>query len=163
MKPIQATALMFTLGAVACGHAPTPYSFTATQAANDIDVVVRTLQANGLKPAQIDRQLGTVTTLWFDTGYQFRESDEFHNLDYFTDIFLRYRVSIQHEGGKDTVVLDTDVQLCSPTDSYVTIAGVNGSCQPMKILFPTQQKQVEELGNKLRLALAGSEGGAARM
>ena len=79
MKPIQATALMFTLGAVACGHAPTPYSFTATQAANDIDVVVRTLQANGLKPAQIDRQLGTVTTLWFDTGYQFRESDEFRD------------------------------------------------------------------------------------
>ena len=163
MKPIQATALILTLGAAACAHAPKPYSFTATQAANDVDVVVRTLQANGLKPSQIDRRAGTITTQWFDTGYQFRESDEFHNLDFSTDIFLRYRVSIQRADGKDTIVLDTDVQRCSPTDSYATNDGVNGYCQPMKVLFPTQQRQVEELADKLRVALGSSDPTSARM
>jgi hypothetical protein len=43
----------------------------------------------------------------------------------------------------------------SPTDSVVTSRGVDGTCLPMTIVLPTQQKQVIDLGYKLRLALAG--------
>jgi hypothetical protein len=163
MKPIPATVLILTLGTAACAHGPKPYSFTGDHAANDIDVVVRTLEANGLKPAQIDRRSETITTQWFDTGYRFRGSDDFHNFDYYTDVFLRYRVRIQRVAGTDRVVLDTDVQRCSPIDSYVTDSGVNGSCQPMKILFPSQQQLADELGEKLRLALPGSTWASAKM
>jgi hypothetical protein len=163
MKPTAIATVLLTLGLGACAHAPQPYSFTVGQTGNDIDVVVHTLEANGLKPAQVDRQHATVTTLWFDTGYPFREIDDFEHLHYYTDVFLRYHVSLKREGGKDTVVLAADVQRCAPEDSYVTAAGVTGSCQPMTILFPTQQKQMEALGDKLRTALAGSTTVAARL
>jgi hypothetical protein len=147
----------------ACAHSPKPYAFTAAQTGDDVDIVVRTLAATGLKPAQIDRQRGTVTTQWFDTGYRFREIDDFRELDYDTDIFLRYRIAIQRAGAQETVVLETDVQRCSPTDSYVTNAGVTGSCQPMAFVFPTQQRQLEALGEKLRLELGQPDRAPNRM
>jgi hypothetical protein len=60
-----------------------------------------------------------------------------------------------NKNGQQTLVLDTDVQRCSPTDSVITSKGVEGSCLPMTVMFPTQQKQVADLGSKLKLALAG--------
>jgi hypothetical protein len=154
MKSIHVTAFVLTLGAASCAHAPQPYTFTAQRAPDDIDVVVRTLEANGLVPASIERASGTVTTRWFDTGYRFREIDDFRDSDYETNIYLRYHVTLLRDGDKDTVMLHADVQRCSPDDSYVIPAGVVGSCQPMSIVFPTQQKQVDALGDRLRLALA---------
>lgn len=156
MKAIAAAIGIVTLGAVGCAHGPEPYRFTAKPLANDLDVVVQTIKQSGLEPARIDRANDTVTTLWFDTGYRFREIDDFRNVDYPTDVYLRYRVSIERQGGEENVVLHPDVQRCAPTDSYVTAAGVVGSCQPMDRLFPAQQRQVDELGNRLRAALAGA-------
>lgn len=163
MKSIHAAVLALACGTVACAHAPKPYTFTANQAGNDIDVVVQTLTASGLQPASIDRQHGAITTQWFDTGYRFRENDIASSVYEYTDIFLRHRISIQRANGKATVVLDTDVQRCSPTDSLVTATGVEGTCMPLAVLFPSQQKQIDKLGEKLRLALAGSSSDGARM
>jgi len=39
----------------------------------------------------------------------------------------------------------------------VTNTGVSGRCQPMTILFPTQQQQSDELDKKLRLALGAAD------
>jgi hypothetical protein len=158
MKTLYTTALVLSLGAAACAHAPEPYHFTATPAPNDLDVIARTLEANGQKIAQLDRALGTITTYWFDTGYRFRDADDFanHDRDLYTDIFLRYHVSVRHDGGQDTVVVATDVQRCSPLDAYVTATGVSGTCQPLDKVFPSQQQQVNALGEKLRQALAKS-------
>jgi hypothetical protein len=146
-------ALALPLGAAACAHAPEHYAFSSQETGNDLDVVVRTLQANGLAPAAIDRRLGTVTTYWFDTGYPFRQTDVAKSVQYPTNIFLRYRVSVSHGHGKETVILDTDVQRCAPLDVTVTASGVTGSCEPMTVLFPPQQKQAEALGEKLRQAM----------
>jgi hypothetical protein len=106
----------------------------------------------------VDPAKNTVTTSWFDTGYRFREVNEIDNgpyREYYTDVFLRYRVSLMNKNGQQTVQLETDVQRCSPTDSVITAKGVDGSCLPMTFVFPTQQNQVDELGTKLKLALAG--------
>jgi hypothetical protein len=97
-------------------------------------------------------------TRWFDTGYRFREVNAIDNgpyAEYYTDVFLRYRISLMKKDGQQTVVLETDVQRCAPTDSVVTSRGVDGTCLPMSVVFPTQQKQVDDLGSKLKLALAG--------
>ncbi len=154
MRPIAFIAL--TLGLGACAHAPQPYSFTAAQTPNDLDVLARTLESNGYKLASVDRAQSTITTYWFDTGYHFREVDSFadRDRDLSTDIFLRYRVTIQRNGNQDNVVVATDVQRCSPQDSYVTAAGVTGTCQPLDKVFPSQQDQANALGDKLRQALA---------
>jgi hypothetical protein len=161
MRFTYPAALAIALVGSACAHAPKPYTFTLEQPRDAVDVVVRTLAANGLKPAGVDRAKGTITTRWTDTGYRFRDIGDIDNgphVEYDTNVFLRYKVSLAGTNGQQTVTLDTDVQRCSPTDSVITDTGVSGSCLPMTIVFPTQQKQVEELGSKLKLALAGDQG-----
>jgi hypothetical protein len=163
MKRTQLAMLTLGLGFAACAHAPKPYSFTAEQATNDVDVVVRTLVANGMKVTEVDRKAGKITTQWFDTGYKFRDSNDYSDDSYQTDIFLRYQVRIEPAGGKENIVLNTDVQRCAPADSVVTSTGVQGTCLPMSVVFPTQQKQAEELGERLRVALAGATDQPGRM
>jgi CheY-like chemotaxis protein len=99
MKASHISPILLSVGFVACAHSPQPYSFAANDSGN-VDLVVRTLQSNGLKTAEIDRKQGTVTTYWFDTGYRFRETDILNPIQYPTNIFLRYRVSLKHEHGK---------------------------------------------------------------
>ena len=158
MKCIYPIAIAVALTGVACAHSPKPYTFTLEQPSNPVDVVVHTLAANGFKEVAVDPAKSTVTTRWFDTGYRFREIGEIDNgpyREYYTDVFLRYRISLMNNNGQQTLVLDTDVQRCSPTDSVITSKGVVGSCLPMTGMFPAQQKQVDDLGSKLKRALAG--------
>jgi hypothetical protein len=159
MKRIYPIAILVALTGVACAHSPKPYTFTLEQPSPPLDAVVKTLAANGFKQVAVDAAKSTITTRWFDTGYRFREISDVDNgpkREYYTDIFLRYRISLLNENGHEKVTLETDVQRCSPTDSVITSQGVSGSCLPMTIVFPTQQKEVDDLGSKLKLALAGS-------
>jgi hypothetical protein len=158
MKRICSVAIVVALTGVACAHSPQPYTFTLEQPRNTVDVVVQTLAANGFKEVAVDSAKGTITTHWFDTGYRFRATNEINNgptRKYYTDVFLRYRISLLNENGRAKVTLETDVQRCSPSDTVITANGVDGTCLPMSEVFPTQQKQVEDLGSKLKLALAG--------
>jgi hypothetical protein len=162
MKRVYPIAIAVALSSFACAHPPKSYSFALEQPREAIDVVVKTFASNGLKDVAVDRSKGTITTRWFDTGYRFREIGDVDNgphREYYTDVFLRYRVLLASVNGQETVTLATDVQRCSPIDSLITATGVDGSCLPMRALFPTQQKQVDELGSKLKLALEGPKGG----
>ena len=158
MKRIYPIAIAVALTGVACAHSPKPYTFTVEQPANPVDVVVQTLAANGFKDVAVNPAKTTVTTRWFDTGYRFREIGDIDNgpkREYYTDVFLRFRILLVNQNGHGKVTLETDVQRCAPTDSVITSQGVDGSCLPMTVVFPTQQKEVDELGSKLKLALAG--------
>jgi len=154
--------LVLGLAETACAHAPQAYSFTIDRPQGDLDTVARILTQNGLAPTSVDRQGGIITTRWVDTGYRFRESNEIDDgpyREYETNVFLRYRVSIQGTNGKDIIVLETDVQRCSAIDSVITAEGVSGTCRPMSVLFPAQQEQTAQLGEKLRLGLAAKPKG----
>jgi hypothetical protein len=158
MKHVYPLAIAVALSSVACAHPPKPYSFTLEQPRSSTDVVVRILAANGFKDVEVDPAKNIITTRWFDTGYRFRDISDIDNgpkRDYYTDVFLRYRISLMNKDAQQMLVLETDVQRCSPTDSVITASGVEGSCLPMSAVFPTQQKQVDDLGSKLKLALAG--------
>ena len=158
MNRIYPIAIAVALSSVACAHAPQPYTFAYEKPKNAVDLVVKALAANGFNDVAVDPAKNTVMTRWFDTGYRFREINEIDNgphREYDTDVFLRYRISLMNKNGQQTLVLDADVQRCSPTDSVITSKGVEGSCLPMTVMFPTQQKQVADLGSKLKLALAG--------
>jgi hypothetical protein len=90
------------LSSVTCAHAPKPYTFAYEQPRNAVDVVVKTLAANGFKDVAVDPAKNTVMTRWFDTGYRFREVNEIDNgpyREYYTDVFLRYRISLMKKGG----------------------------------------------------------------
>jgi len=158
MKHIYPLTIVVALAGVACAHTPKPYTFNYEQPRDAVDVLVKALAANGFKEVAVDPAKNTILTRWFDTGYRFREVNEIDNgpyREYYTDVFLRYRISLMNNNGQRMVVLETDVQRCAPTDSVITSRGVDGTCLPMSIVFPTQQKQVDELGSKLKLALAG--------
>lgn len=158
MKRIFSVATLVALSSVACAHSPKPYTFAYEQPKNAVDIVVKTLASNGFKDVAVDAANNTVMTRWFDTGYRFREVNAIDNgpyAEYYTEVFLRYRISLMNKNGQQTVVLETDVQRCAPSDSVITSRGVDGTCLPMSVVFPTQQKQVDDLGSKLKLALAG--------
>ena len=153
-----AIAISVALSGLACAHPPKSYSFTLAQPKDAMDVVLRTLATNGFKDVAVDSAKSTVITQWFDTGYRYRATSEINNgpvRKYYTDVFLRYRISVLDKHGQQTVTLETDVQRCAPTDSVITAQGVDGTCLPMTEVFPTQQDQVDDMGNKLKLALSG--------
>jgi hypothetical protein len=161
MTRIYVLITALALGGVACAHQPRSYSFAVNQPKEAIDVLVKTLASNGLSKVDVDRDKGTVTTRWFDTGYKFRElseTDDGPNREYSTDVFLRYRISVGQQAGRQTVTLQTDVQRCSPLDAVITPTGVEGSCVPMSVLLPSHQKQSDALGAKLQSALNGDAG-----
>ena len=158
MKRIYPIAIAVALSSIACAHSPEPYSFALQQPRNALNLVVQTLVANGFKDVAVDTAKNTVTTGWFDTGYRFRATSDINNgptRKYYTDVFLRYRISVMKENGNEKVTLETDAQRCAPADSVITSKDVEGTCLPMTVVFPTQQKQVDDLGSKLKLALAG--------
>jgi hypothetical protein len=157
MKRIYPIAIAVALSVVACAQTPKPYTFTLEQLQNPVNVVVQTLAANGFKEVAVDAAMGTITTQWFDTGYRFRATSDINNgptRKYYTDVYLRYRISLADKNGQQTVTLETDVQRCSPSDSLISSKGVEGTCLPMTDVFPAQQNHVDELGTKLKLAMA---------
>lgn len=155
MKTYQLAIATFMLGSIACAHPPRPYRFSMADHRDDLDAVVQTLQKNGLEADIVDRQHRTVTTRWKDTGYRFREVDDGRDLERETDIFLRYRVSLASSATGATVTLEGDVQRCSPLDAVVVTDAVRGVCEPMTVLPPSQQEQLDQLGANLRATLAG--------
>jgi hypothetical protein len=145
----------FVAALAGCGHGPQAYAFTAIAPRSQaIDAVAMTLKKHGLNPEIIDHQRGTVTTAWFDSGYRFRETDDNRPLNFYTDIFLRHRVSVVDAHGILNMALKTDVQRCAPLDALVTATEVQGSCQPMDFLFPTQRREIEKLGKQLQEAVS---------
>ena len=154
MRQFKLSALLPALSVMACAHASQAYNFTVPESPKAMDVVLSVLATHGLRPDSVDRQQGNITTQWFDTGYRFREIDDGRNLQYSTNVFLRYRIHLKATRGEETVVLETDVQRCAPRDAVVLSTGVAGSCEPMDFIFPTQQKQIDQLGSELEKALS---------
>ena len=138
-----------------CAHAPQSYTFTASGPRDGaINAVAATLKKQGIEPGVIDYRAGTITSRWFDTGYRFREIDDNRPLNYYTDIFLRHHILVSESSGTLNVAVKTDVQRCAPLDAVITATEVEGSCQPMDFLFPTQQREIERLGKQLQEAVS---------
>ncbi len=138
-----------------CAHAPQSYTLAASgPCGGAINAVAATLKKQGIEPGVIDYRAGTITSRWFDTGYRFREIDDNRPLNYYTDIFLRHHISVKESAVGLNVAVRTDVQRCAPLDAVITATEVEGSCQPMDFLFPTQQREIERLGKQLQEAVS---------
>ena len=138
-----------------CAQAPQSYTFAASGPRDGaINAVAVTLKKQGIEPGVIDYRAGTITSRWFDTGYRFREIDDNRPLNFYTDIFLRHHISVSESSGTLNVAVKTDIQRCAPLDAVITTTDVEGSCQPMDFLFPTQQREIERLGKQLQEAVS---------
>lgn len=156
MRLSYSTLLFLATGMTACAHAAKPYSFTLDRSAGEVDTILHTLSANGMKPASVNRDAGTIATEWYDTHYRFGEFNYQGDLEEHTEVFLRHRVAVHHTDGRSVVILDTDARRCSAVDLPVTRVEMESRCEPLALLFPTHQKLADELGSKLRLALGGT-------
>ncbi len=148
----------FAFSSLACAHQQ-PLAFTVGQRSDTMAVVGSTLAGEGLTTAAVDRRKGTITTQWFDTGYRFRDVsaiDDVVGPRGETDVFLRYRISVNEEAGQQIVTVEPEVQRCEPQDAVITSDGVRGTCLPMSEPLSPQRKQAEQLMSKLRTALSAS-------
>lgn len=153
---------VFALSGVlaSCAHATKDQSFSVSPEATPsqaIDRVLETLAHKRLAAGTVDRSKGTVTTRWFDTGYRFREIDDDRPVDYYTDVFLRHRISLVRSGGKLDVTVSTDVQRCAPLDAVITATEVQGTCRRMDAVFPTQQRNIDRFVEDLRKAISNQD------
>ena len=152
-RAVCTTSLMAAL--CGCAHRPQSHTFAASGPCDGaINAVAATLKKRGIEPGIIDYRAGTITSRWFDTGYRFREIDDNRPLNFYTDIFLRHHISVKESAGNLKVAVTTDVQRCAPLDAVITATEVEGSCQPMDFLFPTQQREIERLGKQLQEAVS---------
>jgi len=142
---------------VSCAHGARDQTFSVAPGVSSgqaLDRVLQALAQKKLTAGRVDRAAGTVVTRWFDTGYRFREIDDNQPVDYYTDIFLRHRISLVNVEGKLDVSVSTDVQRCAPLDAVITATEVQGSCRPMNVIFPTQQQAIDRLVEELRKAVS---------
>jgi hypothetical protein len=157
MKIPRISFVLALSGTLSCAHAAKDQTFSVAPEASPsqaIDRVLETLAHERLAAGTVDRSKGTVVTRWFDTGYRFREIDDDRPVDYYTDIFLRHRISVVPTGGKLDVTVSTDVQRCAPLDAVITATDVQGTCRPMTTVFPTQQNAIDRFVEDLRKAVS---------
>jgi hypothetical protein len=158
---------LFVLLGLGCAHPSRAYVAAvavAPGAAADagadggaLDVLAQALVQDGHRVGALDRQSGELTTLWEDTGYRYRETDD---LEDETSVFLRFHVRMVEVGAERQLWVSADSERCVPYRAAVTSTGVGSTCLDMHGILPGHQKVVEALGRRLSAALA--PGGGAR-
>lgn len=146
-------ALGFT--AVACGAPQKPVTFTTSATLDSgIDVVSRTLAANGFLSPGVDRQAGIVTTEWKDTGFMYGQVQGGT-----ATIVRRFVVVLAPAGQGANVTVRVDAKRCSPQGFVIENAEVHGHCEEMSDIPGKFQMEVDALAAKVQQALAASPGG----
>jgi len=160
-SPAVIAGALATMLSGGCAHPPQAYVFTVPQPTNGaLDVLAKQLEQDGHKVARIDRKAGEIASLWEDTHYKFRETAD---LEHGTNIYLRYHVFLESPAGAaQTVRLTADVQRCAADSSYISGAGVSGTCIPMKRMVPSHQKALDQLGQRLSAQLVATGGTSVR-
>lgn len=155
MGPLLLLALPLSLG-VGCAHPTRSYVFTVPAGDTHLlDRLAQRLEEDGHQVGRIDRSRQEILSGWENTHYRFRETPD---MEHETTIFLRYRVRLLAEGQETRASLEAEAQRCAADSAYVTPLGVQGTCVPMKRLFPTQQKAVDQLGEHLAAAVTPAAG-----
>ncbi|HMC93873.1 MAG TPA: hypothetical protein VKO16_03785 [Polyangia bacterium] len=115
-----------------------------------LDVLARALARDGHRVGALDRKSGEITTLWEDTGYRYRETDD---LEDETSVFLRFHVRTVEVGAERQVWVSADSERCVPYRAALTSTGVGSTCLHMHGVLPSHQKVVEALGRRLSAVL----------
>lgn len=145
--------LFAALAGAGCAHAPRPYVFTSDARPADqvVSTLAQALTRQGHQVAEMDARHGQLVTLWEDTHYRFRETDD---LEDETSVFVRYHVQLDPVDRHVSVV--AEAQRCVPYRAIVTPNGMQSTCVKMDRIFTTQQRAVDQLGQALAASLAGT-------
>lgn len=139
-----------TLALVACASAEKPYHFVTPHAKDAIDVVARTLAAQGQVPLTIDPKTGIVVTHWEDTGFHYGYIGHHQT----ATLIRRYTVTLARGEHGDAVSVRQDTRRCAVNDYSISGPHVWGTCETMERIVDSQNAELRALGKKLEAALA---------
>ncbi len=132
----------------ACGAPQKPVTFaTSTKPDAGLDVVSRTLAAEGQGNPSVDRQAGIARTDWQDTGYLFGEVNGKS-----ASIVRRFTVVLAPTTNDSSVTVRIDAKRCAQGHFAIKEAEVRGQCVEMSVVPTHFQEEVDALGEKLRNA-----------
>ena len=135
---------------LACGAPQKPATFvTSATLESGIDVVARTLAANGFQSPAVDRQSGIVTTEWKDTGFMYGQIQGGT-----ATIVRRFTVVLAPAGQGANVTVRMDAKRCAQQGFVVENAEVHGHCEEMPVIPEKFQLEVDALAAKVQQALA---------
>jgi hypothetical protein len=147
-------APLFFLGLItlsfACGAPQKPATFvTSATLESGIDVVSRTLAANGFLSPAVDRQAGIVTTEWKDTGFMYGQVQGGT-----ATIVRRFVVVLAPAAQGANVTVRMDAKHCTQQGFVIENAEVHGRCEEMPMIPEKFQLEVDALAAKVQQALA---------
>jgi len=135
---------------LACGAPQKPATFvTSATPESGIDVVSRTLAANGHTSPTVDRQAGIVTTEWKDTGFLFGQVQGGT-----ATIVRRFTVVLAPSGQGANVTVRMDAKRCAQQGFVVEGVELRGHCEEAAMIPEKFQLEVDALAAKVQEALS---------
>jgi len=146
----------------ACGSTQKPVTFlTSASVDSGIDIVSRTLAAEGHSATSTDRQTGIILTEWQDTGYGYG----FVHQNQPANIVRRYVVILAPSGNGANVTVRIDTKRCA--QGWSSMAGVDRQgpwivnlpgqyCEESPMIPGSFQEDIDALAGKIQQALATS-------
>jgi hypothetical protein len=149
-KTFALLALVLVPLSLACGAPQKPATFvTSAPLEGGIDVVSRTLAANGFLSPGVDRQSGIVTTEWKDTGFMYGQVQGST-----ATVVRRFVVVLAPASQGTTVTVRVDAKRCTQQGFVIENAEVHGRCEEMSLIPEKFQLEVDALAAKVQQALA---------
>jgi hypothetical protein len=138
---------------LACGAPQKPATFvTSAPLESGIDVVSRTLAANGFLTPAVDRQAGIVSTEWKDTGFLYGQVQGGGP----ATIVRRFTVVLAPAGQGANVTVRMDAKRCAQQGFVLEGTEVRGRCEEMDAIPGKFQLEVDALAAKVQQALAAA-------
>jgi hypothetical protein len=139
----------------ACAHSARPVRFTESVSATAAKDVIARAVLGAVRLPEADRQQGTITTPWADTGDRFPapDSDNAIAVDRQTIVVRRYHIRVAPQDGATSVQINVEAKRCEPG---FEVAGENilGRCEDLTRIFPKLQRDLDDLGARLRSLVA---------
>jgi hypothetical protein len=144
--------LLLPLVLLACGSPQRPATFiTSAKVDSGVDIVGRTLAAEGHNPTNVDRQMGLVVTEWKDTGFLFGQTQSSPSTP--ATIVRRFTIILAPSGQGANVTVRMDAKRCTQGAFKTDGKEVEGSCEELTVLPGSFQEEIDKLGAKVQKAL----------
>ena len=135
-----------------CGSPQRAVTFaTAAKVETGLDVVSRTLAAEGHGSPAVDRQAGIAHTEWKDTGFLYGQVQGTT-----ASIVRRFTVVLAPSAEGANVTVRIDAKRCAQGGFSIEGSEVRGPCEEMSVIPERFQDEIDSLGAKLQNALASA-------
>jgi hypothetical protein len=141
--------LLLILVLAGCTTPQRPFQFTLPPTSDDpVDLVAMALSGNGFTPASVERETGSISTRWEDTG---TAGDQLKGAP--ATIVRRFTIVVLKGAAGLSVSLRADAQRCQKGTFTIGRHDVEGTCEPLAGAVGTLQEEVDRMGASLQRAL----------